>query len=169
MVDRMQLDIESPLNGWATVRLTATGVSLVFAASYTPWDSIDQLARAAAGLLAGLPEQVVTWNTEPTEYEFRFAVADGRTLLEVYQYPNARRQLRDVADSVAVIEGDTVGIARAVWRGLRRLQGSVSPEAFAGAWGHRFPADTVERVGTQLRGLPGGARRTREGVAGVSD
>ena len=73
MTDGLRLDIEPPLAGWAMVRLTAPGVRLEFAASYTPWDSINQLAQATAGLLAGLPEQVVAWNTEPVEYEFRFA------------------------------------------------------------------------------------------------
>lgn len=151
-MDRMRLDIEPPLRGWAKIRLTAPGARLEFAASYTPWDSIDELARATAGLLVGLPEQVVSWNTEPVEYEFRFTTEDGRTRLEVYQYPDTRRQWRRAEMPVAVVEGDTSGIARAVWRGLRRLRGAVSAESFAAAWGHPFPANTVERVGEQLQG-----------------
>ncbi len=77
MVKGLRLDIEPPVHGWATVRLTAPGVSLEFAASYTPRDSIGDLARAATGLVAGEPEQVVTWNTEPLQYEFRFMIAGG--------------------------------------------------------------------------------------------
>lgn len=48
-------------------------------------------------------------------------------------------------------EGDAIAAARALWRGLRRLQGTVPAEEFAAAWGHPFPAATVERLGEQLR------------------
>lgn len=150
MAGGMRLDIEPPRVGWAMVRLTAPGVRLEFAASYTPWDSIGALAHATAGLLAGLPEQVVNWNTEPREYEFRFTTAEQRTRLEVCQYPDTRRR-RTAKVPVVAIEGDALGIATAVWRGLRRLQGAQSAEAFAEAWGHPYPSEIVERMGQRLR------------------
>jgi hypothetical protein len=104
MAEGLRLDIEPPAHEWSTVRLTAPGVGLEFAASYTPRDSIGDLARAAAGLAAGLPEQVVTWNTEPAEYEFHFATAGGRTRLEVRQFPDNRRQRAGAPASV--VEGE---------------------------------------------------------------
>jgi hypothetical protein len=152
MAEGLRLDIEAPAHGWATVRLTAPGVALEFIASYTPGDSISDLARAAAQSLAGVPEQTVAWNTEPAEYEFRFMTAAGRTRLEVYEFPDARRLRRGVEAPTGVVEGDAPAIAGAVWRGLRRLQGSVSADEFAAAWGHPFPAATVERLGEGLRG-----------------
>jgi hypothetical protein len=152
MTDGLRIDIEAPQNGWASVKLTAPQVLLEFPASYTPWDSIGELARATAGLLAGLPEQVVAWNTEPVEYEFRFATKGSQTRMEIHQYPDARRRRRHAGAPVAVVEGDTIGIARAIWRGLRRLEGTVSPEVFATTCGHPFPIGIVERTGEQLRG-----------------
>jgi len=128
-------------------------------------DSIDELARAGTGLLAGLPEQVVTWNTEPVEYEFRFAVKGGRTLLEIHRYSDFRRQGRRPEIPVAVIEDDSLSIARAIWRGLRRLQGAVTTEEFAGAWGHPFPASTVERIGDQLQGQAHSSTRSTPGTS----
>jgi len=148
----MRLDIEPPYAGWAKVRLTAEGVRLEFVASYVPYDSIGDLARAAVDLLTGLPEQVVSWNTEPMEYDFRFATAGGRTCLQVHQYPDGRRRWRRAEVPVATVEGDTISIARAIWRGLRRLQGAVSAEAFATVWRGPFPAAAVERIGDLLRG-----------------
>jgi hypothetical protein len=150
MADGLRIDIESPQNGWAMVRLTTPDVLLVFAASYTPWDSIGELARVTAGLLDGLPEQDVTWNTEPVEYEVRFATKGAQTRLEIHQYPDTRRR-RQAEAPVAVVEGDTIGIARAIWRGLRRLQGTVPAEVFAATWGHPFPSGIVERIEQQLR------------------
>jgi hypothetical protein len=151
MAERLRLSIEAPAHGWAAVRLTAPGVALNFTASYTPRDSISDLARAAALTLAGVPEQVVAWNTEPVEYEFRFMTAAGRTRLEVYAFPDARRLRRGVEAPAAVVEGDAPAIARAVWRALRRLQGSMPADEFAAAWGHPFPAHTVGPLGEALR------------------
>jgi hypothetical protein len=151
MAEALRLDIEPPSHGWATVRLSAPGVALEFTASYTPRDSISDLAWAAAGVLAGRPEQVVTWNTEPIEYEFRFATTGGRTRLAARQFPDSRRQRGCQGCVVAVVEGDPVTVARALWRGLRRLQGSVAAEEFATAWLHSFPAATVEQLGKQVR------------------
>src|SRR5579884_444051 len=145
MVKGLRFDLEPPSHGWATIRLTAPDVQLEFAASYTPRDSLGDLAHAAAGLLAGLPERIVAWNTEPVEYEFRFATRSGRTRLEVHQYPDSRRRWR-------VVEDATLVIVRAIWRGLRRLQGATTTETFAAAWGHPFPSSTVEQIGKELHG-----------------
>jgi hypothetical protein len=153
MAEGLRLDIEAPAHGWAAVRLTAPGASLEFTASYTPRDSISDLARAAAQSLAGVPEQVVAWNTEPVEYEFRFMTSAGRTRLEVHLFPDTRRPRRGVEAPTALAEGDTPAIARTVWRALRRLQGSMSADEFAATWGHPFPAATVERLGEGLRGV----------------
>jgi hypothetical protein len=150
MGDGLRLDIEPPAHGWATVRLTAPGTALEFAASYTPRDSIGDLASAAAGLAAGVPEQVVTWNTEPAEYEFRFATAGGWTRLEVWQFPDHRRQ-KGHGKVGALVEGNAAAVALALWRALRRLQGAVPPEDFAAEWGHPFPIVVVVQLGELLR------------------
>ena len=152
MVKGLRFDIEPPSHGWATIRLTAPDVQLEFAASSTPRDSLGDLAHAAAGLLAGLPEQIVAWNTEPVEYEFRFATRCGRTRLEVHRYPDSRRRWRGVEVPVAVVEDAPLVIVRAIWRGLRRLQGATTTETFAAAWGHPFPSSTVEQIGKELHG-----------------
>jgi len=147
MAEALRLDIGPPANGWATVRLTAPAGTLEFAASYTPRDSIGELARAVAGLMAGVPELLVVWNTEPDKYEFRFETADGRTRLEVRHFPDSRRQRGRGGKVAAVVEGEAATIALALWRGLRRLQGAVPAEEFAAAWRHPFPAAVVEQLG----------------------
>lgn len=149
MAEGLRLDIEPPVHGCVTVRLTAAHATVQFAASYTPRDSISDVASTATELAAGVPEQVVIWNTEPAEYEFRFATDGGWTRLEVWQFPDHRRQR--TGGLATVVEGDAVTVARALWRGLRRLQGAMSAEDFAAGWRHPFPAAAVERLGEQLR------------------
>ena len=160
MASGLRLDIE-PLahHGWATVRLTAPAVAVEFVASYTPHDSITDLARAAAELAAGSPEEVVAWNTEPTEYDFRFTTAGGVTRVQVREFPDHRRGRGCSGAPVAEVAGETAAVARALWKGLRRLQGAtVTAEAFAAWWGHPFPAGPVGRLGDLVRGRPGPTR-----------
>lgn len=150
MADGLRLDIEPPTHGWTTVRLTAPGFALEFVASYV-YDSIRDLAQGAARALAGEPDQVVAWNTEPIEYGFRLKTEAGRTRLEVYEFPDHRRSRIVQKAPLAVVEGETLGITRAIWRGLRRVQGTVPAEEFAAAWGRPFPDADVERLGESLR------------------
>ncbi len=147
----LRFDIEPPRHGWATVRLMATGFQLEFAASYTPRDSISDLARATVSLLDRVPEQLVTWSAEPVEYDFRFQANGDRTRLEVHEFPDRRRRWRRVEVPLAVVEADTAAVARALWRGLRRLQGAIPTVEFEESWGHPFPTSVVERLGNQLR------------------
>jgi hypothetical protein len=152
MANGMRFDIGPPIHGWTPIKLTAPGVEMEFDASYTPNDSISDLVNATAAMLANVPEQVVSWNTEPHEYEFPFFTCGGRTRLEIREFPDSRRR-RGVVP-LAMIEEETHTLARALWRGLRRLQGSMTVEDFAAGWGHPFPEATVERIGDQLRSKP---------------
>lgn len=152
MANSIRLDIEPPMHrGWATVRLTGPAMAVEFVASYTPRDSITDLARAAAALAAGSPEEVVAWNTEPTQYDFRFSTADGATRVQVREFPDHRRGRGCPGKPVVEVTGETAAVVHALWRGLRRLQGAMTAEAFASAWGHPFPAATVVRLGDLLR------------------
>ena len=150
MAEVLRLDFEAPAHGWTTVRLTAPDVMLKFSASHTPRDSISDLARVATLLLDGLPEQVVVWNTEPAEYEFQFVTANGRTRLQVQEFTDFRRQRGHAEAPAVLVEGDALAVARALWRGLRRLQGAVPAIEFQAAWGHPFPTTALERLGQQL-------------------
>lgn len=147
----IRLDIEPPVHGWSTVRLTAPTVAVEFVASYTPHDSIADLARAAAEVAAGSPEEAVAWNTEPTEYDFRFSTAGGVTRVSVRKFPDHRRGRGCCGTPVANFAGETAAVVLALWRGLRRLQGATTAEAFAAAWLRPFPAATVDRLGDLVR------------------
>jgi hypothetical protein len=89
--------------------------------------------------LAGVPEQTVTWNTEPVEYDFSFVTADSRRRLEVPEYQDSRRNWPGAKLPLVVVEEDTTVIARALWRSLRHLQGAISAEEFASAWDMQRP------------------------------
>ena len=141
----LRIDIEVCRHGWATVTLSAD-IEVRFIASYTPRDSISLLAHAACALVNGLDEVKVPWNTEPVEYEFRFAAANGRARLEVHECPDHRRRSSRSKEPIAAAEGDTTEVCRAIWRGLRRLRGALPEMEYEAAWGHPFPTLPTQRL-----------------------
>jgi hypothetical protein len=151
----VRFDIEPPRHGWALVRLTAPGNSFECDASFTPRDSITDLARAISSLLAGETSCVVVWNTEPEAFDFNFQASRDSLRLEISEYPNYSRRRKDGGTPIATVESQMTTFVEAIWRGLRRLEGKVSNDEFAAAWHHDFPAAIVHRIGTELR-----ARRT---------
>ena len=139
MASPLRLDIDPPAHGWTVIRLTAPGVDLTFDASAIPRDSIGDLAAAVRLIAAGGGSPHVVWNSEPVEHEFRFRVIGDRVRLDVFRFPDMRRPGPSGADPIASIEGDRMDVARALWRGLRRLHGGVRAGAYEQAWGHRYP------------------------------
>jgi hypothetical protein len=74
MPDRFHARFELPAVGSLPVTLTANGDSLSFIASHTPYDSLSDLVTALISIvLTSSVDISVRWNTEPVEYEFRFA------------------------------------------------------------------------------------------------
>jgi len=145
MNNKLRLEIDPPEHGWAVVRLNAPGVSLELNASYTPRDSITDLAGAASALQAGLPAEIVSWNTEPIEFDFEFERSGDQIRLEIRKYRDHSRSRRSKGgELVAVVESDVETVVNAIWRGLRRLQGHMTGSDFATAWGHDFPTSSVD-------------------------
>jgi len=150
-MDQVRFDIEPPVHGWALVRVTAPGVSLEIDASYTPRDSITDVAFAISAMLVGHPIPVVVWNTEPQEFDFDFQTSGDSVRLEIHKFPNHSRSRNHRGTPVAVIESGLTKLAEAIWRGLRRLEGKISHGEYALAWQHDFPAGIMQRIGIELR------------------
>jgi hypothetical protein len=148
MADELRLDIDPPVHGWAIVRLTAPNNSLEFSASYTPRDSITDLARAASALLAGVPTAAVIWNTEPREFAFDFHTLGEWVELEIREFPDNRRGGHRSGVPVARIKSDAPTVARAVWRALRRLEGGCHPKILQWRGATHFPV--IVWIGSEL-------------------
>ena len=147
MPSPVRLNLQAPSRGWMDVVLTVGETRLEFSASYIPSDSVRDLAEAVSGLLRGVKDQTVSWNTEPIRYEFRFTTTGQHIRLEVYQFAD-HRQSGGVA--VAAVVEETRVLCLALWRTLRRLQGQLSEAAYATAWQHPFPSEVVRRITSQL-------------------
>lgn len=148
MVSQLRLDFLPPSRGWMPVILTAGADRLEFSASYTPRDSVCDLARLVSALLHGETSQTISWYTEPLRYEFRFETKGQRTRLEVFQFPDHRQEDGRV---VLIVEEETQVLGLSLWRSLRRLQGQVATAEYEAEWGHPFPGDVVEQIARRIR------------------
>ncbi|MCK6470272.1 MAG: hypothetical protein L6R28_00885 [Planctomycetes bacterium] len=144
-----RLDIASPEHGTAEVKFEAPGLHFHIWASYTPFDSIGDLARTALLFFLNKDgERVVAWNTEPVQYELRFATAALRTRVELHEFADHRRPGK--SEPKASAEADTYTVAHTLWLGLNRLQAAAPPEVYEKTWRHPFPTEEVDRLGNCL-------------------
>jgi hypothetical protein len=110
------------------------------------YDSLSQLAQALIVLLAAEGSAIVAWDTEPTEYEFRFAASGDAARFEIVEFADSRR-LQGQGSTVFVMDGSRREVVLPFWRALRTLQ---SDAGFEQGWGSPFPSRDVRLLGEQL-------------------
>jgi hypothetical protein len=147
----IRFEVGAPRLGWSQVRVTYQDFKLAFLASKTPWDSIGELADAALAILAERKVGEARWHMEPGAFLFRLLPRGDRTALEILEFVDwkLRRAPRD--NPVFRVEFETKALASSIWRALRRLEGSVKPEAYENEWRHPFPGPAIKRLGDALR------------------
>ena len=136
--------------GWTQVSVASGDFHWKFLASKSPWDSISDFAAAANEVISGR-SAIVKWHIDPGVFMFRFASNGDRALFEIHEFMDwdLRRPARPGA--VFSMEYGTKTLASAVWRSLRRLEGTISKETFAKEWGRPFPSEAVKQLGSALR------------------
>jgi hypothetical protein len=146
----IRFEIGAPRLGWAQVNIASGDFQWQFLASKTPWDSIADFAAAAIDVIGGR-SALVKWHIDPGVFLFRFAPNGERTLFEIHEFVDW--DLRRPARRGAVFswEYETRTLASAVWRSLRRLEGTVAKETYAREWARPFPTEVVKQLGAALR------------------
>jgi hypothetical protein len=143
MPDRFRVRFELPARGSLPVTLTANGDSLSFLASHTPYDSLSDLVTALISIvLTDSVDISVRWNTEPVEYEFRFATEGSDISLRVIQWPDWTR-VRENSQSALTVRGSQMEIVLPFWRGLRHLESQASSRW---EWQYLFPERDMRKL-----------------------
>ena len=150
MTERIHVQFERPRSGWMRARLRAGPSHLEVWASYTPHDSISDLAGALSLILKGGPEAHVFWNEEPSGYEFRFVAEGSNVRLAVLSHADSRRTAG--GKEVLAVEGDRQGVCLPFWRALRRLESFLPPDEYEAAWSHRFPHAKMRDIAAIVAG-----------------
>jgi len=122
---------------------TANDHTLSFIASHTPYDSLSDLVAALITIV--LTDTVaisVRWNTEPVEYEFRFATDASDITLTVIQWPDSTRR-RENSQSALTVRGSRMEIVLPFWRALRYLESQATSRW---EWQYRFPDRDMRKL-----------------------
>jgi len=145
MPDKIHVEFGRPSSGSMLTTLQVGESSLEVWASYIPYDSITELAGALSLIMKGGPEAKVSWNEEPTEYDFVFTARENDAQLDVFTYPDSSRARRG-RKKILSFRGTIIDICQPFWRALRRLETSIPLNEYKAAWGHRFPEGKMREV-----------------------
>jgi hypothetical protein len=147
--DTLHIEFDRPRNGSMLSRIRAEERNVEIWASYIPYDSIADLAGAVSLVLKGGPEAKVSWNEEPTEFDFNFVVEGEIVRLFVLRFPDSSRA-KAKGTEVLRVTGSQFDICLPFWRALRRLESMMPPNEFKAAWGHRFPDAKVREIASLM-------------------
>lgn len=133
----LHVSFDPPAVGGITMRMEAGDMEFVENCSHI-YPTLEQLCAGLWEAGRGLEVRPVVFYLEPAELEMRVRVeASGESTLELHWFPGRAR----------IRSGSVVFAARSLtrelvfefWRALRRLETSLSPEAFRRQWGGPFP------------------------------
>ena len=146
----IRFEIAAPRMGWTQVSVASGDFHWKFPASHTPWDSIADFGTAANDLMRGRAAQV-KWHLDPGVFAFRFHSNADRATFEIHEFTDWDLQRPARRGPVFVSEFGAKTLTSAVWRSLRRLEGTVEREVYQREWRHPFPSEVVKQLGDALR------------------
>lgn len=147
----VRLDLGTPEHGWLPLTLSIGGGVIECRASYVA-DTLADLAYCALDLLEGRPARAVIFFEEPDATRVGFDELPGDMISvtvtrhrDLLQASNASRGTPVMASTASREE-----IARAIWSGMRRLEGGIGIAGIEAGWQRPYPAKEVAQLGERL-------------------
>lgn len=139
-------------HGWATASI-GNGETTVETDVSCLSDALGNLARAARGILRGLPEATFSLQQEPGEHRVIVAREGGRVRVDVYKFADTfSRSWR--GDLVLSAECDVRDFATACINCLRRVLDEHGEAGYRDRWErHSFPSQEYRDLLDLRRGL----------------
>jgi hypothetical protein len=154
MNQKLQVSLESPQHGFMSLRLKVGDESFVTVVSHTPYDSLRDLVEALSAVLDSDCEVTVKWNSEPEEYDFRFAALAGYVSLDVIYYVDHRR-LSVIGGVVFSFRGSKLEVCLLFWEELRGLRSRTVQDEFDRQWRREFPERELNELTKRIRSFKG--------------
>jgi hypothetical protein len=136
----LKVRIAPPENGWLDVTIRGRAVTVSFTASYTPHDSVTELATALVRLVEFGASSEVMWNQEPGTVRIavgrRGAIAQLR--IEVLAEPERAVLLMHEASAAEIAIPFAVA--------LDALRNVMVDEHYEASWRHPFPHAAVDTL-----------------------
>jgi hypothetical protein len=138
--------------GWALANVSDDGADLAVTASYTPTDAIRDFVDAVASLRT-VASAHCCWFQEPGEMHWQFLRSKGLLTVEVIRFAGVLSPRRHGPDGVSVFKAETkwVEFARQVLKSMLKIRDSLGSGGYSREWGHAFPQEACEKLGTAIR------------------
>ena len=137
---RFHINFEGPEHGWLRIRIQAHGDEIDMTASYTPYDSITELAAALNRILNGSEVEEVHINEEPQESLLRLTSSDQELVIE--HVPSNSEQ----AEPQVTLRVPLDSALREMARKLMFLLEDHGYDRFIEHWHHRPPKILLVRA-----------------------
>jgi hypothetical protein len=150
LADRFTITFDEPEDGWLGFRIEATGFAFEDSFSYTPSDTVTELAEAVDAVVCHPGERSVILHLEAVEIELQFErKVVGLVSVRGFQHPDSARSSAGEHLFSAAIPARALG--KSVGRSLRSLSSRLPDEQYERAWRRPFPHRIVDQLGAHVR------------------
>jgi len=156
MGQELRISFDTPEHGWLAIYLDSGDHHLEVPFSHTPVDFLSELVRALLNLSDGVDAEA-NCSYNPDRYEFRFRARDPNSQFDIASYPDYKNA-EATGEVIFSFEGVALDICLAFWRGIRELQGRVSPEEYEEGFHRDFPEKETGLLTEKIK-ASGGVRR----------
>ena len=154
MNDKFFVSFNSPQCGWMSIGLTGGAAEFHTTTAHAPHRrALPELLTILTALLdqnSPQNEYTLQWSRDPEEFDFRFARADERVTLQIFQYPSERR---DGAEKELMFEftGGARDICEAFCATFAQMERDAHVDEFEFNWRQPFPHREFENLKTALQ------------------
>lgn len=139
-MSKFEVSFNSPQCGWMSIGFTGSDGEFHTTTSNMPHaNALSQLMRILVDCLNGANgEQILHWNRDPEEFDFRFVGSAGKLTLEIFEYPTGNRET-DGRELVFKHSADAHQIGAAFLETFRQLYADRETDEFEFNWRQPFP------------------------------
>ncbi len=139
MASLLKVHFTEPVAGWISLHLS--GPTMVYENSFSHiYPTLRQLCCALCDVAGGMSSRTVTFLFEPMEMDLVISAIDAEFVgVFADAFDDHRRCIGANLTRVFEASAKRSAVVLAFWRGLRRLQTCLPPQAFQEAWREPFP------------------------------
>jgi len=146
----LRVELEPPSKGVGLIRVTFGDRQVERSFSYTPADTISELAEAVDAVVAAGGQRIVVFHGGPDELEFSFDRLDAADGVSLTITAFESRSRERGGDEFLKVRMSPQSLGKLFWRALRELEGAMSSRVYAAEWRHPFPHRVVAQLGERL-------------------
>lgn len=150
-MNELKISFNSPQCGWMSIGFADEAGEFNTTTAHAPHEfALPELLRILTSVLDSTQnENLLKWNRDPEEFDFRFVRYGESLLLEIYQYPTNDREASE-RELVFSHTGDVRGICEAFAETFEQLFQDRLTDEFEFNWRQPFPLEDFDKFESKL-------------------